>query len=270
MREEHRLISRPRADLEDALGTREAQQLEVARVRRRLRDRLPVADGQRAVLVRAVTHAGGHEEMARRLIERAQHVEVANAAVVQHLDEMAASAGVLAQGSSIHHDVASSSMRVCVRSSVSGVTDTNPSFTARKSESSAPLHSAEPPPIQKISRPRGSCMRTSESEYTRLPNRVRRMPLICAAGSGGRLMLSSVSRGMCSRCTRWPSSLDTTWTWSASSAGSALSSPPANDSAMAGMPNVTPSIAAATVPEYSTSSPMLWPWLMPLNTKSGR
>ncbi|MNC92084.1 hypothetical protein D3C83_84490 [compost metagenome] len=29
-------------------------------------------------------------------------------------------------------------------------------------------------------------------------------------------------------------------------------------------------MAAATVPEYRTSSPMFWPWLMPLSTKSGR
>src|SRR3954469_14420150 len=39
---------------------------------------------------------------------------------------------------------------------------------------------------------------------------------------------------------------------------------------MPGTPKVTASIAAATVPEYRTSSPMLGPWLTPENTKSGR
>ena len=39
---------------------------------------------------------------------------------------------------------------------------------------------------------------------------------------------------------------------------------------MPGTPSITASIAAETVPEYSTSSPMFGPWLIPENTKSGR
>jgi hypothetical protein len=42
------------------------------------------------------------------------------------------------------------------------------------------------------------------------------------------------------------------------------------EKAIAGMPNRKPSIAAATVPEYRVSSPMLAPLLMPLKTMSGR
>ena len=49
-----------------------------------------------------------------------------------------------------------------------------------------------------------------------------------------------------------------------------MRSPPANEIAIAGTPSMTPSVAAATVPEYSTSSPMLCPWFTPLSTKSGR
>jgi hypothetical protein len=45
---------------------------------------------------------------------------------------------------------------------------------------------------------------------------------------------------------------------------------PVNEMATPGTPSVTASIAAATVPEYSTSSPMLGPWFTPENTKSGR
>ena len=41
------------------------------------------------------------------------------------------------------------------------------------------------------------------------------------------------------------------------------------ENAMAGTPNRYASVAAATVPEYSVSSPMFWPLLMPETTRSG-
>ncbi|MOA35760.1 hypothetical protein D3C78_1572360 [compost metagenome] len=44
---------------------------------------------------------------------------------------------------------------------------------------------------------------------------------------------------------------------------------PASETATAGMPSRKASVAAATVPEYSVSSPMFGPWLMPENTMSG-
>ena len=42
-----------------------------------------------------------------------------------------------------------------------------------------------------------------------------------------------------------------------------------SDTAIDGMPRKRPSIAAATVPEYSTSSPRFAPWLMPEISMSG-
>src|SRR4051794_6942656 len=45
---------------------------------------------------------------------------------------------------------------------------------------------------------------------------------------------------------------------------------PAKEIPIPGTPSVTASMAAATVPEYRTSSPMLGPWFTPENTKSGR
>ena len=40
--------------------------------------------------------------------------------------------------------------------------------------------------------------------------------------------------------------------------------------AMAGTPRMAPSIAAATVPEYMTSSARFAPWLMPETMRAGR
>ena len=43
--------------------------------------------GSGAVLVRAMAQARGHERMPRRHLERAQHGEIANALLLQRLDE---------------------------------------------------------------------------------------------------------------------------------------------------------------------------------------
>src|SRR5665213_4103652 len=141
-------------------------------------------------------HPRGHEEMPRCEIEGTQHGEVAHPTLLQRLYEPPPAARLLAAHGSVHQSFASSSMRRCVRSSVSGVTEMKPSATARKSESAAPLHDAEPPPIQKISRLRGSCIFMSESEYTRRPSLVSFTPRISLARSAGMLTLSSVSRGI--------------------------------------------------------------------------
>ena len=87
MREQHGLIPRARSDLEHALLARELEQLEIAGVHPRLRDRLTVADRQRRVLVRAMAQPGRHERVARRHLERAQHGEIANSLLLKRLDE---------------------------------------------------------------------------------------------------------------------------------------------------------------------------------------
>ena len=141
MREQHRLIARARADLEHALLARELQQLEIARVHPRLRDRLPVADRQRRVLVRAMPQPRRHERVARRHLERAQHGEIANSLLAQRLDEplpRAAQCSFVATHRSRHHVAAPCSALKCVRSRCSGVTETYPSSIARKSESGSP------------------------------------------------------------------------------------------------------------------------------------
>ena len=65
-----------------------------------------------------------------------------------------------------------------------------------KSESSAPLHSTEPPPIHKISRPHGSFMRVMRiAEDTPTETRESHTLDLRSAASAGRFTLSSVSRG---------------------------------------------------------------------------
>ena len=123
MRKQHRLVAGPRSDLEHPLLSREREQLEIPRMRARLRDRLPIPNRERAVLVRAVSHARGHEEMPRRLIEGVEHGEIAHAPLLQRLDEATPPARLFAAHGSDHQSFASSSMRKCVRSRVRGVTE---------------------------------------------------------------------------------------------------------------------------------------------------
>ena len=63
---------------------------------------------------------------------------------------------------------------------------------------------------------------------------------------------STTERATCAAASSWPQPFSTC------------------EKAIAGMPNKKPSIAAATVPEYKVSSPMLAPLLMPDSTRSGR
>ena len=70
-----------------------------------------------------MSHAGGHEEMPRRLVEGVQHGEIAYAPLLQRLDESSPPTGLLAAHGSDHQSFASSSIRKCVRSRVRGVTE---------------------------------------------------------------------------------------------------------------------------------------------------
>src|SRR5215471_11944712 len=83
-------------------------------------------------------------------------------------------------------------------------------------------------------------------------------------------MFSNVSDGSAGSDVRCRSSDVITGTCARRRAGSARRWLPAAEIAIDGTPSASPSIAAATVPEYSTSSPMFWPWFTPLSTKSGR
>ena len=71
--EQHGLVARPRADLQHALVPRRCRSLEISCVHRRLRDRLPVPDRKRRVVVRAVPNPARNEQVPRRQLERAQH-----------------------------------------------------------------------------------------------------------------------------------------------------------------------------------------------------
>ena len=88
------LIARAGADLQNPLRPAQPQGFEIAGLGERLRDRLTLADRQRCVLVRAMPHRLGHEEVARRLGERLQDRQIANAFRAQCLDEPRAVARV--------------------------------------------------------------------------------------------------------------------------------------------------------------------------------
>src|SRR5207245_10795335 len=79
------LPSRPR---------REAQRLELARLRERPGDRLPRADGEGGVLVSPVSHGLRDEQMTRCLRERLQDGQVAYPLRAQRLGEPHAVAAV--------------------------------------------------------------------------------------------------------------------------------------------------------------------------------
>src|SRR6185312_11866559 len=107
MREQHRLIARASSDLEHLLLSSELEQLEIARVYPRLRDRLPVPDGQRRILVSAMPQPGWHECVARRHLDRAKHCEIANPLLAQRIDEPLARAAELRVYRSRHQVAAS-------------------------------------------------------------------------------------------------------------------------------------------------------------------
>src|ERR1035437_1547741 len=260
VREQHGLIPRPRTDLEHALGALQRERLEISRVDRWLADRLRTADRQRRVFVRAMPNARRHEEMARREIQRAQHRHVAHALLAQLLDEPRTRALVLTAYGAFHQVSASSRRAWNVTSRCSGVTEMYPSRTAATSVPSSAVHVTDPPPIQKMGRPHGSFIFAIESENVRRPSFVSFTPLICATGMPGMFTLNSVCAGNAGSDVRCASSLVSGSTISSRSDSFApIVSRPAKLTAIDGTPSASPSIAAATVPEYSTSSPMFGP-----------
>src|SRR5687768_6638160 len=96
--------------------TGELEHFEIARVDRRLRDRLAAADRQGGVLVRPVAHPGRDEEVARRHLEGAQHGQASDAIPLKGLDEPAARAALRRLYRSCHHVAADASMSKWVRS----------------------------------------------------------------------------------------------------------------------------------------------------------
>src|SRR5437868_9342021 len=92
-----------------------------------------------------------------------------------------------------------------------------------------------------------------------------RTPLAWSAGIGGRLMLRNVGGFGGAEAMDWIRRVS-----GAFHVGSRSRFDPANEIATAGVASDTASIAAATVPEYRTSSPMFGPWFTPEITMSGR
>src|ERR1051326_6693002 len=111
-----------------------------------------------------------------------------------------------------------------------------PSATAWKSESLPPDQVICPPPIQYILRPQGSLVSEIDSENTRLPNVVTRMPLISLAGMGGRLTFRSVSLGKLFTSTIAAIRFSSQGEWLARLA-SRSTRLPAKDTAMPGIPS---------------------------------
>jgi hypothetical protein len=73
-------VARAGADLEHAVAGADPRRLDHARDDVRLRDRLPVRDRQRRVLVGEFAHPGLEERLARHLAHRREHARVAHAA----------------------------------------------------------------------------------------------------------------------------------------------------------------------------------------------
>src|SRR4029077_606362 len=73
--------------LEHPLPAPEPQGLEIAGLGVRLRDGLSLPDRQRGILVRAVPHRVGYEQMARRFGERLEDGQVADSLRAQRLDQ---------------------------------------------------------------------------------------------------------------------------------------------------------------------------------------
>src|SRR6476646_9149231 len=116
MRQQHGLVARARAHLQDAFVAGEMEELEVSRMHRWLRDGLPASYRQRRILIRAVAHAGRHEHVPWREIDCTQHGKVADTAGLQRFDETAPRAAKLGAYRSRHQLSADSSMSRCVRS----------------------------------------------------------------------------------------------------------------------------------------------------------
>ena len=93
-REQRGLISRPRADFENAFLAAEAEGLEVSGLCERLRDRLPNADREGGVFIGTMAHRFGYEEVARRRREGSEHGKITDALRAQLLNESRAVAAV--------------------------------------------------------------------------------------------------------------------------------------------------------------------------------
>src|SRR5437773_1204146 len=142
-----------------------------------------------------------------------------------------------------------------VRSTCSGVIDTWPFAVAKKSVPSPASRASPAAPIQYIVSPRGLVWRMTASLAWRRPTR-----LICRGNlsasawfgmftfnkNGERAGLCRNTCSMTSRATR-------------AAASRCVQPFSICENAIDGMPNRKPSIAAATVPEYSVSSPMFAP-----------
>ena len=89
LREHGRVIARAGADVEHALAAAQAEERDHVGDQRRLADRLPGADRQRAVLPRAVTQILGHEELARHARDRLDELLV-QPSPAQRVEELVA------------------------------------------------------------------------------------------------------------------------------------------------------------------------------------
>ena len=95
MRQQHRLVAGSGPYFEYSLVTGEAEELQISRVRGRLRDRLPVAYRERRVGVGSMLHPRGNEQVPRREIEGAQHRQIRDPTLAEALDQTASRTTVL-------------------------------------------------------------------------------------------------------------------------------------------------------------------------------
>ena len=83
LREDRRLVARAGADVQHALPPGQRERLADPRDHVRLRDRLPLADRERRVVVRAPAHPLRHEQLARDARHRGENALVGDAARAQ-------------------------------------------------------------------------------------------------------------------------------------------------------------------------------------------
>lgn len=114
----------------------------------RLADGLAIADREGRVLIRAVLDAARHEQVSRSQVEGPQEGEVVNPLAPKVLQKARARAAKLSAYGARHHRTASSRRAVWVKSRCSGVTEMNPSRTARMSVPTSDSQVTDPPPIQ--------------------------------------------------------------------------------------------------------------------------
>src|SRR5205085_4116704 len=134
LRQHRRVVAGTGADLEHLVAGADLECLGHARDDEGLAHRLAVTDRQRDILIGLIGEGGGHEELARDPLERAENARVGDAEAAQLHDEaqLLRRRGRVVSGHAKSF-VSTASAGTLVKSRKTGVTDTAPSLTAARS-----------------------------------------------------------------------------------------------------------------------------------------